>query len=83
MLRQYDLSRAIPRHVRDVTVFKGDILTLTTSQGRVFSSGVDGSLRYASLPVPLPAGAEMQALQQLLSSIADTQFTVAWSSSTA
>ena len=45
MLRQYDLSRAIPRHVRDVTVFKGDILTLTTSQGRVFSSGVDGSLR--------------------------------------
>ena len=45
VLRQWDLSRAIPRHVRDVTVFKGDILTLATNQGRIFTSGVDGSLR--------------------------------------
>ena len=53
MLRQWDMSRAVPRHVRDVTVFKGDILTLCSSQGRVFTSGVDGSLRCSPAAVLL------------------------------
>ena len=44
-LRQWDLSRAVPRHVRDVALVKGDILGLATAPGRVFTAGADGAIR--------------------------------------
>lgn len=44
-MRQYDMGRAIPRHIRDIKLFTGDIQALCTSNHRVFSSGADGSIR--------------------------------------
>ncbi|KAK9835374.1 hypothetical protein WJX81_005503 [Elliptochloris bilobata] len=44
-LRQWDLTRAVPRHMRDVSLVKGDILGLATAPGRVFTAGADGAIR--------------------------------------
>lgn len=49
-LRQWDLARAVPRHVRDVALVKGDILGLATAPGRVFTAGADGAIRRATRP---------------------------------
>jgi len=47
-LRQWDLARAVPRHMRDVALVKGDILGLACAAGRVFTAGDDGAIRRAS-----------------------------------
>jgi hypothetical protein len=47
-LKQWDLSRAVPRHVRDVKLFHGDILGLATGGDCVFSCGADGSIRWGN-----------------------------------
>ena len=47
VLRQWDLARAVPRHVRDVPLVKGDILGIATRPGAVFTCGADGSIRCA------------------------------------
>lgn len=44
-LRQYDMTRAIPRLVREFTLDKGDILKLATGGDRVFAAVSDGSIR--------------------------------------
>ncbi|KAK9787497.1 hypothetical protein WJX73_006692 [Symbiochloris irregularis] len=49
VMRQYDMTRAIPRHVRDVTLHRGDIQALCCAPSRVFSSGADGSIRSWSI----------------------------------
>ncbi len=46
-LRQWDLARAVPRHVRDVPLVKGDILGIATRPGAVYTCGADGSIRCA------------------------------------
>ena len=51
-LRQWDLTRAVPRHVRDVALVKGDILGLATAPGRVFTAGADGAIRRAATQAP-------------------------------
>lgn len=47
VLRQWDLARAVPRHVRDVPLVKGDILGIATRPGSVYTCGADGSIRCA------------------------------------
>ena len=37
----------MPRHVRDVTLVKGDILGIATRRGFVYTAGADGSIRRA------------------------------------
>jgi len=44
-MRQWDLTRAVPRHVRDVKLVKGDILGIATRRGFVYTCGADGSIR--------------------------------------
>ena len=44
-LRQWDLTRAVPRLVRDVTLEKGDIMGIATRKGFVYTCGADGSIR--------------------------------------
>lgn len=43
-LRQWDLSWAMPRHVRDTSLFKGDILCITCGSNKVFAGVSDGSI---------------------------------------
>ncbi len=43
-LRQYDMTRAVPSLVREVTLDKGDILSLVTGGDRIFAAGADGSI---------------------------------------
>ena len=43
-LRQYDMTRAVPSLVREVTLDKGDILSLAAAGERLFAAGADGSL---------------------------------------
>lgn len=43
-LRQYDMTRAVPSLVREVTLDKGDILSLAAAGDRLFAAGADGSL---------------------------------------
>ncbi|BDA50211.1 probable pre-mRNA-splicing factor prp46 at C-terminar half [Coccomyxa sp. Obi] len=45
IMRQWDLTRAVPRHVRDVKLVKGDILGIATRRGFVYTCGADGSIR--------------------------------------
>ncbi|EIE23228.1 WD40 repeat-like protein [Coccomyxa subellipsoidea C-169] len=45
VMRQWDLTRAVPRHVRDVKLVKGDILGIATRRGFVYTCGADGSIR--------------------------------------
>lgn len=53
IMRQWDLTRAVPRHVRDVKLVKGDILGIATRRGFVYTCGADGSIRCVnSLLVP-------------------------------
>lgn len=52
-LRQWDMSRAVPRHKSDVKLDKGDITTLTTGNNSVYACSADGSIQCA--PPPLPA----------------------------
>ena len=49
-LRQWDLTRAVPRLVRDVKLEKGDIMGIATRKGFVYTCGADGSMRYAPCP---------------------------------
>ena len=44
-LRQWDLTRAVPRLVRDVKLEKGDIMGIATRKGFVYTCGADGSMR--------------------------------------
>jgi len=44
-LRQWDLSWARPRHLRDVKIFKGNILCLTSGKDRIFAGLSDGSIQ--------------------------------------
>ena len=44
-LRQWDLTRAVPCLVRDVTLEKGDIMGIATRKGFVYTCGADGSIR--------------------------------------
>ena len=44
-LRQWDLTRAVPRLVRDVKLEKGDIMGIATRKGFVYTCGADGSIR--------------------------------------
>ena len=56
-LRQWDLTRAVPRLVRDVKLEKGDIMGIATRKGFVYTCGADGSIRWAACPVlPCQAG---------------------------
>lgn len=44
-LRQWDISRPVPRCVGTVALDKGDILALVASKDRVYAANADGSLR--------------------------------------
>lgn len=55
-MRQWDLTRAVPRHVRDVKLVKGDILGIATRRGFVYTCGADGSIRCAHMPPTSCAG---------------------------
>ena len=44
-MAQWDLTRAVPRKVREMSLFTGDIQGLAAGGGRVFSCGADGSIR--------------------------------------
>lgn len=48
-LRQWDMSRAVPRCVATVSLDKGDILALVASKGRVYAANADGSIRAWSI----------------------------------
>lgn len=56
IMRQWDLTRAVPRHVRDVKLVKGDILGIATRRGFVYTCGADGSIRCAHMPPTSCAG---------------------------
>eukprot|EP00210_Caulerpa_lentillifera_P001599 g1537.t1 len=43
-LRQWDLSYAMPRHVRDVSIIKGNILCMACGRDRIFAGVSDGSI---------------------------------------
>lgn len=45
ILRQWDLTRAVPHHVRDINLVKGDVLGIATRRGFVYTCGADGSIR--------------------------------------
>ena len=62
-LRQWDLTRAVPRLVRDVKLEKGDIMGIATRKGFVYTCGADGSIRWAVCPplACLAGGAGKQA----------------------
>ena len=49
-IRQWDMSRAVPRHKSDVKVAKGDITTLTTGNYSVYACTADGSIQCATSP---------------------------------
>ena len=55
-LRQWDLTRAVPRLVRDVKLEKGDIMGIATRKGFVYTCGADGSIRWAACPPPCLPG---------------------------
>lgn len=55
-LRQWDLTRAVPRLVRDVKLEKGDIMGIATRKGFVYTCGADGSMRWAACPPPCLPG---------------------------
>ena len=55
-MRQWDLTRAVPRHVRDVKLVKGDILGIATRRGFVYTCGADGSIRCAHIVPPRVLG---------------------------
>lgn len=44
-MRQWDMSRAVPRHKSDVKLEKGDITTLTTGNNSVYACSADGSIQ--------------------------------------
>lgn len=44
-LRQWDVSRAVPRCVATVTLDKGDILALVARKDRIYAANADGSIR--------------------------------------
>ena len=45
-LRQWDMSRAVPRCVGTVSQHRGDILALVASRDRVYAAGADGAIRW-------------------------------------
>jgi pleiotropic regulator 1 len=48
-LRQWDMSRAVPRCVATVTLERGDILALVARKRRVYAASTDGSIRAWSI----------------------------------
>eukprot|EP00891_Asterochloris_glomerata_P007760 jgi/Astpho2/7760/Aster-07599 len=44
-IKQWDMSRAVPRHVRDIKLFTGDILALCTGNNRLFACTSRGSIK--------------------------------------
>ena len=44
-VQQWDMSRAVPRHVNTVSSFTGDILTATTGNSVLYTAGANGKLR--------------------------------------
>lgn len=44
-LRQWDMARSVPRHVRQVKMDKGDILDVAVSPHHVYIAGANGSIR--------------------------------------
>ena len=44
-IKQWDMSRAVPRHVRDIKLFTGDILGLCTGNNRLFACTSRGSIK--------------------------------------
>ena len=49
-VRQWDMSRAVPRHQRDVKLDKGDVQALTTGGNRVYACSADGGIQCAPAP---------------------------------
>ena len=47
-LRQWDMSRAVPRLLRDVKLDKGDIQSLTAGNNSVYACSADGSIQCVS-----------------------------------
>lgn len=45
-LRQWDMSRAVPRCAATVSLDKGDILALVARKDRVYAASADGSIRW-------------------------------------
>lgn len=48
-LRQWDMSRAVPRCVSTVCLDKGDILALVARKDRIYAANADGSIRAWSI----------------------------------
>jgi len=46
-VQQWDMSRAVPRHVSTVSSFTGDILAACTGNSTLFTAGANGALRCA------------------------------------
>jgi pleiotropic regulator 1 len=44
-LRQWDMTRAVPRHAREIKLFTGDILGLCTGGGRVYACTANGAIK--------------------------------------
>lgn len=45
-LRQWDMSRAVPRCTATVSLDKGDILALVARKDRIYAANADGSIRW-------------------------------------
>lgn len=45
IIHQWDMSRAVPKHVADIQLFTGDVLGLATGKNHLYSCGADGSIR--------------------------------------
>lgn len=48
-LRQWDTTLAVPKAVSSTALFTGDILGIATGGGKVYTAGVDGSIRSWSI----------------------------------
>ena len=55
-LRQWDMSRAVPRCVSTVCLDKGDILALVARKDRIYAANADGSIRCAGGAPRWPGG---------------------------
>jgi len=44
-LHQWDCTYATPKHLNSVKLFTGDIIAIAAGKGRVYTGGVDGSIR--------------------------------------
>lgn len=44
-LRQWDMSRAVPRCAATISLDKGDILALVARKDRIYAANADGSIR--------------------------------------